>query len=71
MKDIYGLECGETVIFGKGIITRVPGGWVYERREHGTNTKTHRVEVTAIAMIFIPWNSEFQPVSEVDGNDGV
>lgn len=62
-KNIYKLECGETVAFGKGVMTRVPGGWVYERREHGTNTKTNRAEVTSMAMIFIPWSGEFQESS--------
>lgn len=60
MKDIYGLKLGETVVFAKGIITRVPGGWVYERRELGTNTISHRTEVISMAMIFIPWSNEFQ-----------
>ena len=63
MRDIYGLKLGETVVFARGIITRVPGGWVYERTGHSLNTLNHREEVSAIAMIFIPWSDEFQVTS--------
>ena len=53
MKSIYELELHETleleVNSGHLAITRVPGGWVYEKRVPGVS----------VSITFVPFNAEF------------
>jgi hypothetical protein len=51
-KELYALKLHETKAVRPGyVVMRVPGGWIYESWEHNEPS----------AVVFIPWNNEFQP----------
>lgn len=49
IKTIYNMDLHETIILNDDemFVTRVAGGWIYERQKHLSN-------------VFVPYNNEFQ-----------
>ena len=57
-KTIYDLGLHESISAnsGRDAITRVPGGWLYERWRFIGNDKYE-----PFAVVFVPFDNEFQP----------
>lgn len=60
-KTIYDLDLHETTSANNGTdsITRVPGGWLYERWRYIGND-----DYEPFAVAFVPFNTEFQKLDD-------
>lgn len=54
--NIYELDLHETMIEGDFMIMRVPGGWIYERRNLNGHEKA--------ACVFVPYNNDMDKGGE-------
>lgn len=65
-KSIYDLALHEFLDNNFHRMTRVPGGWLYDRTEDRWNESTQCWDVVAITSVFVPYHPEFLPECKHD-----